>query len=386
MANEPNISPKIDLQKHISLIYSEGVFGQSSRVKLPMRAKTADGILRYASYPIAGLIDGTASEKTAGEVLGQYLKGSRSFDLPVFTSLEEARAKTEADPSRLGRSEVDVLILGSAPEGGTIPAEWREDILQAITSGMHVVSGMHFALKNDAEMANAAKNHEVILWDVRTDVEIVSIPLCTSLAYHIKKPIVLTVGMDAAIGKMTAAYELAGAARKRGVNAGIIPTGQTAIMIEGWGIAVDALPADFMAGAVEKMLLEKEGAYDAFFVEGQGSLFHPAFSNTAISLIHGAVPTHMVLVHRPVRKHSIGSKLVPLPPLKDAIEQYEKAVLPPYRKAKVVGVALNTAGMSTQEKKDASIAIRKETGLPAGDLLENSEVIEEINERIFAKQ
>ncbi|MFY9457306.1 MAG: DUF1611 domain-containing protein, partial [Candidatus Spechtbacterales bacterium] len=241
------------------------------------------------------------------------------------------------------------------PEGGELPEEYRGDIAWAIKNKMHIVSGMHYALNNDARFAKLAKKHKVILWDTRrvSESESQNIPVCSARAYHIKKPIVLTVGTDAAIGKMTVSYEMHRAAEKLGVKSCVIPTGQTAIMIEGWGAAIDALPADFMAGAVEQMVLEKAKAHDILFVEGQGSLFHPAYANTCISLIHGAVPTHMVLVHRPQRKHSIGSKLVKLPTIKDAIRQYENAVLPSYRNAKVVGVAVS--GGVLQERCDLPV-------------------------------
>ena len=132
------------------------------------------------------------------------------------------------------------------------------------------------------------------------------------------------------------------------------------------------------------MLLEKEKEnYDAFFIEGQGSLFHPAFSNTSISLLHGAVPTHLVLVHRPARKHSIGPKLVKLPSVTEAIEQYERSVLPQYRNAKVVAIALNTSGMTADEIEKEIEQRSKETGLPVGDAVQNSEFIEETLEKIL---
>ena len=339
-------SSPIDLHKHTSLIYGEGVFSSEARVKFPMRAKTADGILRYATYPIAGVIDST-------------VVGPDPTHAEIFSSLKEAKEKTGAD----------VLILGSAPEGGELPKAWRSDILNALSLGMNIVSGMHYALKDDEEMQRSAKEHNVTIWDVRSDNNTKDIPLGSSRAYHVKKPIILTVGTDAAIGKMTVAYELVRAAKAKGTNACIIPTGQTAVMVEGWGVAIDALPADFMAGAVEQMILEKSEEYDMLVVEGQGSLYHPAYANTAIALLHGAVPTHMVLVHRPLRKQSIGSKLIKLPGLTDAIEHYEKSVLPSYRDAKVVGIALNTAGMNEEvyliEKEHAE----KETGLPVGDVL-----------------
>ena len=367
--------PLINLAEHTSLIYGEGVFGSEARKKLPMRAKTADGILRYALYPIQGIIDSTTRAKTAGEVLGIYVSGCPNERVPIFSSIKEAKERTGAD----------VLILGAAPEGGGLPKEWESDIQEALESGMHVVSGMHYPLKSHDKFQRTATMHKAILWDVRTDVLTDEIALCSAQAYHIKKPIILTVGTDAAIGKMSVSYDLARAAQKRGVKAGIIPTGQTAVMIEGWGFSIDALTADFMAGAVEKMLLEKKDQYDAFFVEGQGSLFHPAFANTCIALLHGAVPTHLVLVHRPTRKHSIGSRLVALPSLREAIQRYEQSVLPPYRGARVIAVALNTAGMQDHEANEAIAAASLETGLPAGDVIKDAEFAEKIVTKIFCE-
>jgi len=369
---QKNTSP-LNLTEHTSLIYGEGVFGTEKRVKLPLRAKTADGILRYAFYPIKGVIDSTTRAKTVGEVLGAYVAGCPNEQVPIFSSLKEAKEKTKAD----------VLILGAAPEGGGLPKEWEQDIQSAIERGMHVVSGMHYPLKSNEKFRKAAKKHKAILWDVRSDATTEDIALCSAQAYHIKKPIVLTVGTDAAIGKMSVSYELTRAAQKKGIKASLIPTGQTAVMIEGWGFTVDALPADFMAGAVEKMLLEKKEELDAFFVEGQGSLFHPAFANTCIALLHGAVPTHLVLVHRPTRKHSIGSKLIALPSLKEAIQKYEQSILPSYRDARVVAIALNTAGMGEYETNEAMSAATAETGLPAGDIIKDTGFAEKILTKIF---
>ncbi|MBI2462668.1 MAG: DUF1611 domain-containing protein [Candidatus Spechtbacteria bacterium] len=373
------INAPINLAEHVSLIYAEGVFGLNARKKFPMRAKTADGILRYAEYPIAGIVDSTSyvgyriPHIRVYDVLGGYLDDSKNVDTPIFSSLAEARDITKAS----------VLLLGAAPEGGGLPREWENDILTALQQGMHVVSGMHYPLKNNAQFSEAAKTSGSIIWDVRSDVDLQSIPVCSSQSYHITKPIVLTVGTDAAIGKMTTSYELARAAQKRGMRACVIPTGQTSIMIEGWGISIDALPADFMAGAVEKMLIEKQNDYDIFFVEGQGSLFHPAFSNTCISLIHGAVPTHMVLVHRPARKHSIGSKLVALPSLKEAIKHYESSILPTYRDTKVAAVALNTSGMSEEDTRRATQEAENETGLPVGDVVRDKDYAEKVLAKII---
>jgi uncharacterized NAD-dependent epimerase/dehydratase family protein len=328
----------IDLTKHTSLIYAEGVFGLDARKKFPMRAKTADGLLRYAEYKIAGVVDsGGVGGIVAGDILPAYLKDRKNFSVPIFHDIKKAKVATKSD----------ALIIGTAPEGGELPEEYKDDIVWAIKNRTHIVSGMHYALADDPTFAKLAKRHGVVLWDTRKAPDTKNIPLGTAQAYHIKTPIVLTVGMDAAIGKMTVGYEMHRAAQELGAKSCVIPTGQTTMMIEGWGVAIDALPADFMSGAVEQMVLEKAKAHDILFVEGQGSLFHPAYANTCISLIHGAVPTHMVLVARPQRKHSIGSMLVKLPSINRAIEQYEQSVLPAYRNAKVVGIA--TSGGNLEE-------------------------------------
>jgi uncharacterized NAD-dependent epimerase/dehydratase family protein len=302
-------------------------------------------------------------EVVVGNILPTYLKDCKNFFTPIFSNLKEAKEKTGAD----------VLILGSAPEGGDLPKEYRGDIVWAIKNKMHIVSGLHYALEDDTTFANLAKRNGVVLWDTRHIPEsmLVKIPICSARAYYIKKPIVLTVGTDAAIGKMTVAYEMHQAAKRLGTRSAFIPTGQTAIMIEGWGIAIDALPADFMAGAVEQMVCEKAKNHDILFVEGQGSLFHPAYANTTISLLHGAVPTHMVLVTRPQRKHSIGSKLVKLPSIKKAIEHYEQSVLPAYRNAKVIGVA--TSGGVLREK----------CALPVFDAIKDREAVTKLVKSIL---
>lgn len=367
----------IDLKKHSSLLYAEGVFGLGARKKYSMRPKTADGILRYAEYAIVGVVDSGSYEKTAGEVLPVYLHGVsprlRRAETPIFHSLKEAKAKTDGT----------VLILGSAPEGGELPEEWRADIRWAIKNRMHIVSGLHFLLGEDPEFQKVAKKYRVILWDVRKTSSQDHVPVGSSKAYFIKKPIVLTVGTDAAIGKMTVAYEMHRAAKELGAKSCLIPTGQTAIMIEGWGVSIDALPADFMAGAAEMMIREKAKNHDILFVEGQGSLFHPAYANTTIALLHGAVPSHMVLVHKPSRKHSIGSRLIVLPDFKKAISHYENSVLPEFRKAKVAGIAFNFDGFP----KERITSYMKEVGagcrLPVFDALEDKKVIHQLVRNIL---
>lgn len=368
----------IELKMQKVLIYTEGIFGLDARKSQPMRPKTADGILRYAQYQISGIIDSKSKEREAGDVLKAYLTGPsggkhKNFSTPIFKNIQEAKRATGAD----------VLIIGAAPEGGALPQGYNKDIEWALRNKTHIVSGMHFPLSQNEKFAKLAKKNKVIIWDVRTPADTSGISMGAARAYHIKKPIVLTVGMDAAIGKMTTTYEMHNAVKELGIKSVVIPTGQTTIMIEGWGVSIDALPADFMAGAVEDMIYTVEKGADIIFVEGQGSLFHPAYANTCISLIHGAVPTHMVLVTRPQRKHSIGSKLVKLPSVNEAIAQYENAVLPKYRNARIIAIAINSEGLSQKEAEAYKKNAKRQSKLPIFDALKDKKEVVKLCKNTF---
>jgi len=341
------------------LIYVEGTFNLKMRKKMPSRAKTADGILRYAQYKIVGVIDSQCKKTDASTILKTNLSTEEaSKKIPIFKTIQEAKEKTKAN----------TLIVGIAPEGGQFPESFLKDLCWALENGLDIVSGMHTPLCSFPQLKKAAEKGKRKIWETRIPPE--NLPLASCRAYQIKKPIVLIVGTDAAIGKLTATYELIKMAKNKGLNPCLIPTGQTAIMIEGWGITVDKCEGDFMAGAVEKMILEKEKENpDIYFIEGQGSLFHPAYSTTSLALIHGSCPTHMVLVHRPQRKRITGCQLLPLPEIKNAICAYEKSVLPNFRNTKVVAIALNTQGLEEEQAKEMIKKIEKETGLPTTDLI-----------------
>ena len=343
------------------LIYTEGAFGLEARKKMAFRAKTADGILRYAKYNIAGVIDSKCQEKKVSEVLGKKFSalGSQK-DFPIFKNIKSGWEKTGAN----------VLLIGIAPEGGAIPQHFLNDLEWALDHGFDLINGMHEMISSFPKLKEKILKNKRLVWETRFPVE--ELPIASCRVYQeIKKPIVLTVGTDAAIGKLTTTYQLAEMIKKNGYRPQIIPTGQTAIMIEGWGYCVDKCEGDFMAGAVEKMILEKEKEShpDIYLVEGQGSLFHPAYSTTSLALIHGACPTHLILVHRPSRKRVTGCPLLAVPKIKTAIETYENAVMPPFRKTRVVAIALNTFGMNDNEAKKIIAEIKEETGLPTADLI-----------------
>ena len=185
------------------------------------------------------------------------------------------------------------------------------------------------------------------------------------------KRVILTVGTDCAIGKMSVALELVAAARREGTDAVMVPTGQTGMMIEGWGVAVDRLISDFTNGTVEWLVEQGEARADWVIVEGQGSIDHPAYSSVTLGLIHGSTPHAMVLVHKPgLTEHDFDHlpdasfPIAPLPTFIDLHERIAGLVAP----SKVVGIALNTSRYPDDDEARRIIAaIEADTGLPADD-------------------
>jgi D-glutamate N-acetyltransferase len=179
--------------------------------------------------------------------------------------------------------------------------------------------------------------------------------------------VVLTVGSDCAIGKMTVALELDAEARRRGVASEFVPTGQTGIAIAGWGIAVDAVVADFLAGATERLVVEGvERGGEVLWVEGQGSLLHPAYSGVTLGLLHGSAPHAFVLCHKAGQDAIDGDDRFPIPPLRELVELHERLALLA-RPARVHAIALNTRGLDEAAARTAVAAAEDETGLPSDD-------------------
>src|SRR5262249_3534329 len=179
--------------------------------------------------------------------------------------------------------------------------------------------------------------------------------------------IVLTVGSDCAIGKMTATCELDLEARKRGLRSVFVPTGQTGIAIAGWGIAVDAVVSDFLAGAAERLVVEGATRGDLLWVEGQGAILHPIYSGVTVGLIHGSAPHLYVLCHELGRTITEGDPTQsPLPSLSALIDLHERMSLR-RRPGQVVAIALNTSVVSEADARTAIRVAEGETGLPADD-------------------
>jgi uncharacterized NAD-dependent epimerase/dehydratase family protein len=317
------------------LILAEGKSGDAHY------GKTMRGVVAYSPHPTVAIVDSGRAGETYEEI-------------PIVASVEEGLV-----------FEPDTALVGVATQGGRFPPAWRELLKKSIAAGLDVENGLHEFLSDDPEMAELASKHGVELRDLRKPPPGLSVPTGENLRVQAK--IVLTVGSDCAIGKKTVAIELDRAARARGLKSAFIPTGQTGIAIAGWGIAVDAVVADFLAGAAEWLVVEgaRRGG-EVLFVEGQGALVHPAYSGVTMGLLHGSAPHALVLCHRAGAEVVEGYPDHPLPPLAELVELHERASLP-LRPARVAGIALNTHGLSDEDARAAAAAAKAETGLPADD-------------------
>jgi len=317
------------------LILAEGKSGDAHY------GKTMRGVVAYSPHPTVAIVD----SDRAGETYEQ---------IPIVASVEEGLAY-----------EPDTALVGVATQGGRFPDAWRELLKESVAAGLHVENGLHEFLSDDPEMSELAAKHGVELRDLRKPPPGLSVPTGENL--RVRAKIVLTVGSDCAIGKKTVAIELDRAARARGLKSEFVPTGQTGIAIAGWGIAVDAVVADFLAGAAEWLVVEgaRRGG-EVLFVEGQGALVHPAYSGVTMGLLHGSAPHALVLCHKAGAEVVEGYPDHPLPSLAELVELHERASLP-LRPARVAGIALNTHGLSEEEARAAAAAASAETGLPADD-------------------
>jgi len=308
----------------------------------PHYGKTARGIIRYGPHPVVAILD----SRRAGEL---------EQGIPVVATVEDAL-----------RFRPTTAVVGVATQGGRFPPAWRELLKSSIVGGLDVESGLHEFVSDDPELVELARRHGVELRDLRKPPEGLNVP--TGANFEVDAAVVLTVGSDCAIGKKTVAVELDLEARRRGLDSVFVPTGQTGIAIAGWGIAVDAVVADFLAGAAERLVVQgAERGGKLLFVEGQGSLVHPMYSGVTLGLVHGCAPHAFVLCHLAGATEIEGCPGHPIPSLRELVELHERIALP-RRPAKVACIALNTAPLaSDEEAREAIAAVEEETGLPTDD-------------------
>jgi uncharacterized NAD-dependent epimerase/dehydratase family protein len=242
------------------------------------------------------------------------------------------------------RNGARTLAIGVAPVGGALPASWIPELLAALESGLDLASGLHQKLADVPELVAAARAAGRTLHDVRHANR--SFPVGTGQKRAGLR--LLTVGTDCALGKKYTALALARELQARGISADFRATGQTGILIAGSGIGIDAVVADFVAGAAEALSpANAAGHWDV--IEGQGSLFHPGFAGVTLGLVHGSQPDALVLCHDPLRTEIGGYPGFRIPPLAQAIEAYLSAARLTNPRARFVGVALNTSKMNAAE-------------------------------------
>jgi uncharacterized NAD-dependent epimerase/dehydratase family protein len=328
--------------RRIALLQHGGLLG--------LHGKTGISLLRYRASDIVAVID----QDTAGRDAGDVTRIAQVKGVPIVASVQEALA-----------FKPEVIAIGIATPGGKLPDAWLEELRTAVRAGVSLWNGLHVPLAKDPVIASAL-NDRVYVWDMRQ--EPAGLPVASAAARNLACRRVLFVGTDMAIGKMTAALELDRSAKARGLRSKFIATGQTGMMIAGDGIPLDAVRIDFSGGAVESEMMKHGPDHDILWVEGQGSLVSPA-STATLPLMRGSQATHLILVHLARMKTLRAFPFVKVPPLRDVIRLNELVAsaaggLAP---AKVVGVALNTWGLSDAEAAAECEQTERETGLPCVD-------------------
>ena len=331
---------RLPLNQKIAVLLHEGIRGT--------RGKTGLSLLRYSDAPIVVAIDRDCPGQSIPELTGI------KRDVPIAASVKDAL-----------QFKPQVLVIGIAPKGGSLPDDYWHEIKDALVGGMSIVNGLHTPLGTSPELKTLLKPGQLI-WDIRKEPS--NLGVCTLAAKNLACKRVLTVGTDMAVGKMSTSLELNHLSRLRGMRTKFLATGQTGLMLEGDGVPLDSVRVDFAAGAVEQVVIRYGKNYDILHVEGQGSLLHPS-STATLPLIRGSQPTHMILVHRLGQKEVIEG--VAIPPLAEVVKLYEMVATAAgaFTSVPVVGIALNTRNSDENTAKQAISQIESETGLPCTDVI-----------------
>ncbi len=261
-------------------------------------------------------------------------------------------------PAEAAAAGARSLIIGVAPVGGALQPQWTATLVEALNAGLDIVSGMHMPLAAVPELAAAATRNGRQLIDIRRP------PAGITAASGRKRSgkRLLMVGTDCAVGKKYTALALHRAMRENGMNATFRASGQTGIMIAGGGIPMDAVVSDFLSGAAELLSPDNDPEHWDV-IEGQGSLFHPAYAAVTLGLMHGSQPDALVLCHQAGREVIDDYPDYPIPPLDECVRRYEEEAALTNPGARCIGVSLNTAGMGKLERTSALAICNEETGL-----------------------
>jgi uncharacterized NAD-dependent epimerase/dehydratase family protein len=327
----------VEMPERRYVILAEGWFANR-------HAKTAHGLVAYGKDEVIAVIDSTLAGHRVLDVMPNLRR-----DAPIVGTLGEA---LEMSPTS--------ILVGLAPAGGELPEGWMETLGEAADAGLEIVSGLHQRLAPELPGAR--------VWDVRELPE--DVPLFSGEGFKVEPKVALTVGTNSAIGKMTATLEIERAAREAGLSTGFVATGQTGIVIEGWGICVDAVVSDFVAGASEQLVLAAaRNDPDLILVEGQGSLGHPAYSGVTLGLLHGSCPDCLILCTDASEEEVFAG--VPSPDVVRIARLYEE-VAALVKPAPVVAVSINMKGLDEVAAENFMNRLAKETSLPVADPVRGS--------------
>ncbi len=330
-----------------AIVYCEGNFAK-------LDGKTANGLVRHSqTYRILSVIDSDHSGKDSGRILDNVTN-----HVPVFGDLETAVVHENTTP--------DTLIYGMAPSDGKLSVKDRRVVLDAITLGMNVVSGLHEFLGDDPEISAAARIYNVTIRDLRKPRPSNEMRLFDGSVADVKAIRIAVLGTDCAIGKRTTATVLARALNAMGIKTVLVGTGQTGLMQGAkYGVAMDAVPPQFCCGELEGAVVaaSKGEEPDVILIEGQGALSHPAFCTSAF-ILRGSLPDAVILQHAPKRAHRCDFPDMAMPDPSDEI-----ALIETFADTRVIGLTINHEGMTDAEIDIAITSYSRSLRLPVTDAL-----------------
>ena len=335
-----------------AVIYCEGSFGQ-------IDGKTANGLVRHSqAYRILSVIDTRLKGQDSGQVLDNV-----SNAIPIVEDLEAAVTRQADIPN--------TLIYGIAPSTGKMSATDREVVLDAISLGMNIVSGLHEYLGDDPEISSAAEAANVKIRDIRKPQPISDMRLFDGSVSEVKAIRIAVLGTDCAIGKRTTANILARELNALGIKTILVSTGQTGLMQGAkYGIAMDAVPPQFCCGELERVIVAASHSDDpdVILIEGQGALSHPAFCTSAF-ILRGSQPNAVILQHAPKRAHRCDFPSMPMPLLKSEI-----TLIKAFADTRVIGITLNHEAMTSIDVIRTIGSLSRDLGIPVTDALTQPEV------------
>ncbi len=345
-----------------AIVLAEGKLGE-------LTGKTCNILVMYSGWRrviVRSVIDSRYSGRDAGDVLGIGFRG-----IPVVSNIEEA----------LNVDDVDTLIVGISPVGGRLPEKYREYIRKAIENRLNIWSGLHIFISEDSEFRKLAEKYGVEIVDFRKPPK--NLRIWDSSILKTRCIRILVSGTDCSVGKNVTSIEIVRELERRGYKVGLVGTGQTMLMVGAdAGTVVDAIPADFVPGEVEKHVvdLDKEG-YQIVIVEGQASLLHPAYSQVTLGIYYGTMPHMVVLCHDPWRVYResfehIGLKM---PDIEDEI----KAIKIHIPSTEIVAISVMGKDRKVEDVENMCEILESRLGIPSADPRHNvKKIVDVIEDKI----